>query len=251
MLANERHARIVEMTDRQGSVTVQELVDALETSESTIRRDLEKLDAAHRVARVHGGAMSLESAHVTRDLTMNERAGLHTEEKLRIVSHASTIIRPEDFVYVDGGSTMLLLVEQIEERDATYVTDSMTSALKLVERGFHAVVIGGELKSATEALVGPEALDAIDRYHFTVGFWGTNGIDLDLGLTTPDRYEAQVKRASIQHTEASRRYVLTDASKFGRVAPVSFAALDDVTILTDSIPDDEFRAHGNIREVPA
>ena len=59
MLAEERHARIVEMVARQGTATVTELAAALDISESTIRRDLDKLDQAHRLVKVHGGATSL------------------------------------------------------------------------------------------------------------------------------------------------------------------------------------------------
>ena len=54
--------------------------------------------------------------------------------------------------------------------------------------------LGGELKPETEALVGPDALATLDRYNFNCGFWGSNGIAAEQGLTTPDIEEAQVKR---------------------------------------------------------
>ncbi len=248
MLAEDRLARIVELVAARGSATVADLAGERGTSESTVRRDLEKLDAAHRLVKVHGGATTLESAHVTRDLTLDERHGLHDDEKRVIAAYAASLVGPDDFVYVDAGSTTEALVRAIAETGATYVTDAVNHALTLVARGCTTVVLGGELKGATDALVGPDALDALERYRFTIGFWGTNGLDLDAGLTTPDRFEAQVKRVSMAHTRY--RYVLADSSKFGRVAPVRFASLDDVTVLTDRVPDDTYRDRDNIVEVP-
>lgn len=252
MLAEDRLSRIVDMVAERGSATVPELASALGISESTIRRDLEKLDQAHRLAKVHGGATCLENAHVTRDLTLSERHGLHDAEKRAIVEYAAALVGPDDFVYVDAGSTTELLVRCALDPRATYVTDAVTHALALVERGCRVVVLGGELKGATEALVGPDALDALARYNFTIGFWGTNGATLEQGLTTPDRFEAQVKRTSMRRT--ARRYVLADPSKLGRVAPVKFADFRDATIVTTDIghaavDSEAYRALNNLVEV--
>ena len=68
MLAEDRLNAIVSMVQQMGSVTVPELAEALGVTASTIRRDLQTLNRAHRIAKVHGGATSLERAHVTRDL---------------------------------------------------------------------------------------------------------------------------------------------------------------------------------------
>lgn len=234
MLAEQRHAHILAEVASRGTVTVTELAQALGISESTVRRDLEKLDQAHKLTKVHGGAVTREDAHVIRDLTLPERAGLHDEEKARIVRYAASLVEPDDFVYIDAGSTTQALIEVLTEQQATYVTDSVTHAQRLVARGFSTVVLGGELKAATQAVVGPDALDTLSRYHFTLGFWGTNGITREQGCTTPDRGEAQIKRVAIEHT--ARPYIVTDASKFGRVAPVKFAELGSVTVLTTTIP---------------
>ena len=61
MLAEERLSRIKERVEQQGSATLQELVDYLETSESTIRRDIRTLDLRGEIVRVHGGAVAVRS----------------------------------------------------------------------------------------------------------------------------------------------------------------------------------------------
>ncbi len=244
MIAEERLARIVEMVERRGTASVSELASALSISESTIRRDLDKLDQAHRLVKVHGGATAREAAHLTRDLTLLERHGLHDEEKRAIAEYAAGLIGPDDFVYVDAGTSTEALVARITETRALYVTDSVSHAMALAARGCRVTVLGGELKSATEALVGPDAIASLERYHFTLGFWGSNGITEDAGYTTPDRSEAQVKQASMERAE--RRYVLSDASKFGRTSRVSFAPFASAQILTAGDVPQEYRGLANV-----
>mgnify|MGYP000028347334 FL=1 len=158
MLAEDRLNTIVSMVQRAGSVTVPELADTLGVTASTIRRDLQTLDRAHRIAKVHGGATSLERAHVTRDLTLNERSDLHNDDKERICARAAALVEPESFVYIDSGSTTLKLIEHLPRLESvTYVTDSVLHAQHLALRGMRTVVLGGELKPETEALVGPDA----------------------------------------------------------------------------------------------
>ena len=149
--------------------------------------------------KVHGGATTLESAHLTRDLTLEERHGLHAEEKCAICAYAATLVGPDDLVYLDAGSTVEELINHLAERGARYVTDSVSHAMKLAARGFHVTVLGGELKSATESLVGPDTIAAISRYHFTIGFWGVNGITPENGLTSPESNEALIKQHDGAH----------------------------------------------------
>ena len=91
------------------------------------------------------------------------------------------------------------------------------------------VVLGGELKPETEALVGPMPCRPWTATTSTVVL-GSNGIAAEQGFTAPDIEEAQVKRISMRHT--AKRFVISDASKFGMVAPVKFADFRDATIIT-------------------
>ena len=247
MLAEERHARIVEMVTRKGTATVTDLATALDISESTIRRDLDKLDQAHRLVKVHGGATTLESAHLTRDLTLEERHGLHAEEKRAICAYAATLVGLDDLVYLDAGSTVEELINHLTEHGARYVTDSVSHAMKLAARGFHVTVLGGELKSATESLVGPDTIAAISRYHFTIGFWGVNGITPENGLTSPESNEALIKQLTMEHT--ARRYVLADATKFDNTSLFGFGSFSSATIVTCGDVPEKYKACENVVEV--
>lgn len=248
MLAEDRQNKIVAMVHEAGSATVPELAEVLDVTTSTIRRDLATLDRAHKIVKVHGGATSLERAHVTRDLTLSERSDLHNDEKERICAAAASCVEPDSFVYIDSGSTTLRLIDHLPPHETvTYVTDSIAHAQRLMMRGLRTVVLGGELKPETAALVGPDALATLGRYNFSMGFWGANGISHERGLTTPDIEEAQVKRESMQHT--TTRYVVSDASKFDMVAPVKFAEFGDATIITSGAVPEEYRESENVRAV--
>ncbi|MBF0600260.1 DeoR/GlpR transcriptional regulator [Coriobacteriaceae bacterium] len=236
MIARQRLDRIVETVSRNGAATVPELAESFGISESTIRRDLDKLDSAGRLVKVHGGAVCLEDEHVRRELTIGERADLRTAEKARIARYAASLIGPDDLVYIDAGTTCRALVDHIGETRASYVTNSLDSAAALAVRGLSVVVLGGEVKPATAALVGPEAVETLSRYRFTLGFWGANGVSREYGLTTAERLEAQVKRLSIART--GRPFLLADHTKLGRVGPVVFDSLEAVTVLTDEVPPD-------------
>ena len=235
MLADHRHARILDIVNRDGSASVVDLAETLSISESTIRRDLEKLDEAGLLCRVHGGASALDREGVTRDISVAERAGLHAAQKRAIARRAAQLVGPRDFVYLDAGSTVDALIDELTEKRAVYATDCVSHALKLASRGFEVTVLGGSLKSATGALVGPDANATISRYHFTLGFWGTNGATPEDGFTTPDISEAEVKRFSMRQT--IHRFVLADASKLGRTSLVTFGDFADVTIITSALPE--------------
>lgn len=231
MLADDRLNAIVKMVVDAGSMSVADLAEALDVTASTIRRDLQALDRAHRLVKVHGGATSLERAHIKRDLTIPERSGLHVGDKRSIAHAAAELIEPGSFVYIDSGSTTLQLVSCVPvDRSIAYVTNSVGHARRMMERGCRVMVTGGELKPETEALVGPDATAMLKHYRFACGFWGANGISQKHGMTSPDPLEAEVKRVAMGQTE--RRYVLADASKFGMEAAVSFAGLDGVAIIT-------------------
>lgn len=128
----------------------------------------------------------------------------------------------------------------IKEKKATYVTNAVSHAKDLVRKGFKVLLIGGELKENTEAVVGSDAILHIQKYHFTKGFFGTNGINLKLGFTTPDVREALVKRIAIENTQAGQKYILADHDKFGKSSVVTFSDFVGTVVITDKRPDSAY-----------
>ena len=120
-------------------------------------------------------------------------------------------------------------------------------AARLSSRGFHSYIIGGELKSSTEAIVGPEAISGLQRYNFTKGFFGTNGISIKSGFSTPEPGEGAIKSAAI--ARCKKTYILADSNKFNRIYPVTFANLSVAAIITDVLTDRKYSDYTSIIEV--
>lgn len=244
MLTETRQEEILRMLEQKGSVTVQELKDVFGASESTIRRDLNVLHKKGALIKVFGGAVQTESRINTREEEVALRKEQSREEKLRIARYAASLIEPDDFIYLDAGTTTGYMIPYLTERTAMFVTNAVSHALMLAENGFRVILIGGELKAATEAIVGNEAYVNLKKYNFTKGFWGANGVNPMAGFTTPDINEAMIKECAMKHTQ--RPYVLCDSRKFHQVSPVSFGEFRAAQIITDCMPDETYANYQNL-----
>ena len=247
MLAEERFDRILSLLEQKHTVTVPELCDATGASVATIRRDLTILAEQKRLNKVHGGAVAVTASFESVERDVSTKSHLNVEEKERIARYAAGQIQNEDVVFIDAGTTTLRMVEYLAGSRASFVTTGIECARRMVQKGLRVYVIGGQLKAGTEAIVGAEALEAIRRYNFTKAFLGTNGITVQQGCTTPDAEEAAVKRAAAE--QAYLTSVLADSSKFGKVSAVTVCPLSKACILTDRVPDDQYRQNGLIKEV--
>ncbi len=247
MLTEERFRLILSELEERGSVTVQELMERLDASESTIRRDLNALAARGSLRKVHGGAVARGGNFAARDAQVDLRKQLNRQEKRAIASYAASLIEEDDFVYVDAGTTTELLTDFLENREAVYVTNAVTHAKLLAAKGCRVYLLGGEFKGTTEAIVGEEAVASVEKYHFTKGFFGANGITTEQGFTTPEVREAMIKRKAMEHTK--ERYILADPSKFDAVSAVTFGSFGDAVILTTAKAPELYKKQKNVREV--
>lgn len=247
MLIEERLIVILKILEEEKSVTVQELTEILDASESTIRRDLALLHRQGKLIKVHGGATALGMNYHTKDDDVATRKDLNREDKIKVARYAASLIKPHDLVYIDAGTTTEIMIDYITEQEAVYVTNAMTHAQKLVEHGCTTYILGGELKLSTEAIVGSEALISLQKYNFTKGFWGTNGVCEKTGFSTPDVNEALVKTEAMNHCKEC--YVLCDPSKFNQISSVTFAKFLDATIISTTLEDKSYKKHKNIKEV--
>ena len=178
---------------------------------------------------------------------MEYRKEINREEKIEIARYAAALIKDQDVVYMDAGTTTELMIDYITAKNVIFVTNSFAHAKHLSQKGYTTYILGGEFKPVTEAIVGEEAIISLDKYNFTKGFWGANGVTKGNGFTTPDVKEAMVKKKSMQKTK--ERYVLCDSSKFGEICSISFAEFKSARIITTKIENNEYRGIKNITEV--
>ena len=185
MLTTDRRAQILEILRQNGSVTVSKLAEKFETSESTIRRDLLALSQLGKINKVHGGATVLGQEFLHNEEDFNKKSLMNINEKEEIAKYAASQINDDDFVFIDAGTTTFLMTKYITSSKATFVTNGIAHAKELTAKGCKVFVIGGELKSTTEAIIGLVAASNLQKYNISKAVIGTNGVIEKHGVNNP------------------------------------------------------------------
>lgn len=247
MLTQDRRQKILDYILENGSASVQELSEKYETSESTIRRDLVALSNLKKLNKVHGGATVLSQEFLKNEDNVEQKFSKNMTEKKLIAQYAAAQINDDDFVFIDAGTTTYLMLDYLMNSGATFVTNGIEHGKRLAQLGCKVFVIGGEIKAATDAIIGLAAASNLQKYNFSKAFIGTNGASVKQGFTTPDTDEAMLKAVAIERSFVS--YVLCDNTKFGKVSAVTFAPLDAACILCDKCEDDNIKTKSVVKEV--
>lgn len=216
-----------------GEVSVAELSREAGVSEMTIRRDLEALERAGALRRVHGGAISAVSRSYEPPFAL--RSGREPDAKARIGALAASLLSEGDTAVIDVGSTALELASALREADRlTILTPSLRAAQILAENAsLRVIMTGGVLRPGELSLIGDLSERAFEELRPDVVFLGVGGVDREAGLTEFNLDDTRVKRAALQ--SARRCVVLADSSKLGRVAFARICPLERVDVLvTDS-----------------
>ena len=236
MLAKERHQQIIDMIEKNGSVTVIDLVNRFGTSEMTIRRDLDILEKRFLLRRVHGGAMSARGSSYEPPYMI--RSNENSEVKERIGKAAAGLIKSGDSISLDTGTTTFEVARHISEiQDLTVVTHSIPIANLLIESLRNRLICtGGIVRSGELSMIGDLAIRAYQEYYVDKLFLGVGGIDLKVGLTEFNLEDTLVKRVMVQN--AKEVIVVADSSKFNQVAFTLVAPIRVIRkIVTDTSLD--------------
>lgn len=218
-------AKIVE----DNYVALEDLMQLLDSSESTVRRDLGELEQEGRLHRVHGGAELFHS--LQEELSNQEKSVKNSQIKQALAQKASRFVYDNDVIFIDAGTTTEFLLPFLQGKNVTVVTNSIHHATRLVDLSIKTIIIGGYVKQTTDASIGSVALEQIRQMNFDKAFLGMNGVD-EAYLTTPDMEEAVIKKAVIANAKVS--YILVDGTKIGQVSFVKVAAIDQMTIITEA-----------------
>ena len=170
---------------------------------------------------------------------MSSRADLNRDKKKQIAMYAASLITDEDLVYLDAGTTTGFIVDYLSSKNTVFVTNAIVHARKLCSMGYQVYMPGGMLKERTEALAGTQTCEYLTRFHFTKGFFGTNGIHPQAKFTTPDPQECAIKAAAINKCFTS--YILADHTKFDRISTATFSDFTRPIIITEKI-DEKYKS---------
>lgn len=229
MLTEERQAFILRKVNENGIVKSVDLMSELNSSESTIRRDLAQLEKEGALLRIHGGAKRIYQ--LDEELTYNEKTVKNVQEKNIIGKFAANLIDKNDVIYIDAGTTTLAMIDYLNTGDITVVTNGILHASLLADKNITTIQLGGKVKNSTKAIIGATSFNQLKNYRFTKVFLGINGIDLAYGCTTPDPEEAALKSLALQ--QSVETYILADDSKWNKVNFAKVSDIEDVTFITN------------------
>jgi DeoR/GlpR family transcriptional regulator of sugar metabolism len=228
----QRRQQILNLLEETGNLNVSELSDRFSVSVVTIRKDLDNLESEGLLQRTFGGAVFSHRSRFNRSFL--ERGQQYRREKCAIAAAAYSYIKDGDTIMLDAGTTTLALAQHLRShiRSALVITCSVPAALELSSAGYDILLLGGMVRNKSLALLGRETLRIIEQYRADKAFLGSSGFTAEMGHTTPNPEDAQVKEAILR--SANETYVLVDSSKYGHRCLTSFARLRDVDLtITD------------------
>jgi DeoR family transcriptional regulator of aga operon len=249
LLIEERRRRILDMVNSQERVTVSDLVEAFGISAVTIRGDLDSLDEQGGLVRSHGGAV--KRLNPLQDYPIQVKEILHHGAKVRIAQAAAQLIYSGQKIILDSGTTTAEIARQIKHSklaSLTVITNALNVAMELANLPFVTVImLGGMLRQMSYSLVGPHAEQILSDLNADHVFLGVDGLDPELGLSTPDVFEAKLNALMIR---VSRQVtVVADSSKLGQRSLSVISRVENVhRVISDTkAPPDvvgALRAHG-------
>lgn len=246
MLTDERHRLILKKLNESGVVKSFDLINDLNCSESTIRRDLAQLEEEGMLTRIHGGAKKHYS--FDKEPTYQEKTIKNVQHKTSIGKFAASLIEENDVIYLDAGTTTLEIIPYLPDIPLTVVTNGIVHASMLATKQIPSYLVGGKLKHSTNAIVGANSLIQLKEYQFTKTFLGVNGIDLRYGCTTADPEEAAMKNLALQ--QSATTYMLADESKWNNVNFAKICDINEVNFIIEKLTPthESFQPHTNILE---
>lgn len=239
MLKEERYQKIVDFVNKKNAVTVDELCEKFHISQSTVSRDLQRLNQSGKLIKTHGGAVS-HSSGLSSEPSFTYRKKQFMEEKQRIARKAVDYIRPGETVILDSGTTTFWMADFLAEVENLNVwTNDLLLALELLNHeNIDVTMLGGKLRRKYFNAMGALTNQLLKNIYVDRFFIGVDAINVDGGLMVYSIEEAELKRSMIEKSKET--ILLCDHSKFEKMALMSICPVERVhKVITGKETDPE------------
>lgn len=248
MYNKEREQEILSiLKTANGFVSVTQLCEALFASESSIRRDLKKLEQKGLVKRSYGGAVP--TSNYSSIVTFNHRTRQNAEAKRAIAKKATALIKDGDVIFLDQSSSAFYLAAELVGRSSlTVVTNNIEIMMLLSNSAVRVISSGGALSDENRnCLVGGEAVSTFRNIFADTVFFSIKAVDDEGQVTDCSRDEVVVRDAMLKN--ASKKVLLCDSSKFGHKSRFKQCELTDIDYLISEENRSEYfkEAKGNFK----
>lgn len=240
MKPKERQQAILDYLQIHGKTPVDQLAAHFSTTGTTIRKDLTVLEEENKVLRTYGSVVLIGNDEA--ELPIANKANINLDIKRKIAYAAVELLKDGDSMIMDSGSTVLQMIPFLSKlENLTVMTNSLhiINALTNLDRDYELLMCGGTYRSKSASFHGILAESTFDKFSFDKLFIGTDGFDLNVGLTTFNEVHGVSKAMC---NAAKEIIVLTDSSKFSRRSPNVVCPLEKISvIITDKgIPQDVY-----------
>ncbi|HAU5841674.1 TPA: DeoR/GlpR transcriptional regulator [Staphylococcus aureus] len=235
---HERLDEIAKLVNKKGSIRTNEIVEGLNVSDMTVRRDLIELENKGILTKIHGGARS-NSTFQYKEISHKEKHTRQIAEKRFIARKAASLIEDGDTLFFGPGTTVELLAEEVNHHTLTIITNCLPVYKILLEKQtahFRVYLIGGEMRHITEAFVGEMANAMLEKLRFSKMFFSSNAVNKGAVMTsTLD--EAYTQQLALSNS--IEKYLLIDHTKVGKEDFTSFCQLNELTAVVMDYEDEE------------
>lgn len=231
---DKRHARILSIVDEQGFASTEQLVEALDVTPQTIRRDINLLCERNMLQRFHGGAGRRVT---TENESYSVRSRTHQEGKRRIAEAVAEQVHDGASMFINIGTTTEAVAEALLGKSRLRVVTNNINVAQILSRNetYDIQIAGGIVRNRDGGVVGPTATEFVSRFRLDYGVIGVSGIEPDGALLDFDAREVETAQAIIRNSD--RVILVADQTKFGRRAMVRYGDLKEVhALFTDAAP---------------
>ena len=226
MSISKRQEQILELLNKNGFMTVKKLSQLTYTSESSIRRDLTKLQNMYFIKRTHGGANISNANQVA---PLQNRLSQNTAAKRKIAKKAEHLICDGQIIMLDGSSSAGFLIPYIaKHKDITLFTNNMITALNAINYGIKTHCVGGSSVNNSAVLSGPQSYRVISEIHPDILFFSSYSLDKNGIISDPTEEENYIRSLMLANTKQS--VFLCDSEKFNRKSLYTLSSINDIDI---------------------
>ena len=239
MLTLERQEEILDILNKSGSATVEELASTLFVSGATIRRDLRQMERQGLIKRSHGGAMPFKSSAEESAFALREQENIIA--KKTIATLAVKLVKNGDSIFLDSSTTTGFTIPLLNNFQYLSVTTiGLRNALLLSQtNNIKIYIAGGQVQNHSNSIIGSDTMDFISRIHADISFISCSGVDLQNGYTDASIEQAKIKQQ--MRRNSGKVALLCDNTKFNKIFLCTDFNFGDIDyLITDKTPPIEY-----------
>jgi len=234
MLKKERHDFIMKQINLHNRVLSSDLVQMLNVSEDTVRRDLQELFENNQLFKVHGGALSKSYQSSFDDTEVYAKEG-----KIQIAKKAIHLIKDGMVILTGGGTTIIELVKQMPQTlHATFFTISPFVAIELAKYPkIEVILIGGLFSKNSQVTYGGHVISQLADIRADLCLLGTSALHPEEGLTDTDWEINQLKKAML--TASRKTAILCISEKLNIALRLKVSSIENINYLITELSKDD------------